>query len=208
MSFRRAARLGRFRQSGRLRPADRASTVGHCTPLASWETLAWPPSEKDARGHTVRRRGCGDRRREVSRAAVFAWLSLRCLPMRPTPKGGTCWRRCSVLEPRCMSPPFFCDCGVDIELGRNVYFGSNCTIPDEARVSIGDTVLYGPSVFAAGNISRRVSRADPPCVPAMPELRARRSDVASISGSAIRRDRLRAPACVRSRRKSCGGARG
>lgn len=45
-----------------------------------------------------------------------------------------------------VTAPFFCDYGVNIELGRNVYFNFNCTILDVTRVVVGDNVLFGPSV--------------------------------------------------------------
>jgi maltose O-acetyltransferase len=45
-----------------------------------------------------------------------------------------------------VTPPFFCDYGCNIALGRNVYFNFNCVILDVARVSIGNNVLFGPAV--------------------------------------------------------------
>ena len=45
-----------------------------------------------------------------------------------------------------VTAPFFCDYGVNIRLGSNVYFNFNCTILDVAPVVIGDNVLFGPSV--------------------------------------------------------------
>jgi maltose O-acetyltransferase len=45
-----------------------------------------------------------------------------------------------------ITPPFFCDYGRNIELGRNVYFNFNCVILDVARVTIGNNVLFGPAV--------------------------------------------------------------
>jgi maltose O-acetyltransferase len=46
----------------------------------------------------------------------------------------------------CVTPPFFCDYGRNISLGRNVYFNFNCVVLDVAKVSIGDNVLFGPAV--------------------------------------------------------------
>jgi len=43
-------------------------------------------------------------------------------------------------------PPFFCDYGVNIHLGKNVYMNFNCTILDVCLVKIGDNVLLGPNV--------------------------------------------------------------
>jgi maltose O-acetyltransferase len=45
-----------------------------------------------------------------------------------------------------IEPPFFCDYGTNIALGRHVFFNFNCVILDVARVRIGDHVLFGPSV--------------------------------------------------------------
>lgn len=43
-----------------------------------------------------------------------------------------------------ITPPFFCDYGDNIRLGRKVYFNFNCVILDVAIVTIGDHVLFGP----------------------------------------------------------------
>lgn len=45
-----------------------------------------------------------------------------------------------------MQPPFFCDCGINIELGERVFFNFNCVVLDVARVVIGDHTLFGPAV--------------------------------------------------------------
>lgn len=45
-----------------------------------------------------------------------------------------------------ITPPFFCDYGRNIQLGRNVYFNFNCVILDVAPVKIGDNVMFGPAV--------------------------------------------------------------
>ena len=47
-----------------------------------------------------------------------------------------------------VTPPFFCDYGRNIRLGRNVYFNFNfnCVILDGAPVTIGNHVLCGPGV--------------------------------------------------------------
>jgi maltose O-acetyltransferase len=45
-----------------------------------------------------------------------------------------------------MQPPFFCDYGVNIELGERVYFNFNCIILDVCPVSIGDYCYFGPAV--------------------------------------------------------------
>jgi maltose O-acetyltransferase len=45
-----------------------------------------------------------------------------------------------------MQPPFFCDYGVNIELGQRVFFNFNCVVLDVCRVQIGDFTLFGPAV--------------------------------------------------------------
>ena len=43
-------------------------------------------------------------------------------------------------------PPFFCDYGTNIHLGRKVYFNFNCVLLDVCEVRIGDFTLIGPAV--------------------------------------------------------------
>lgn len=45
-----------------------------------------------------------------------------------------------------MQPPFFCDYGTNIELGKRVFFNFNCVVLDVARVIVGDYTLFGPAV--------------------------------------------------------------
>lgn len=45
-----------------------------------------------------------------------------------------------------LQPPFFCDYGSNIFLGKKVFFNFNCVVLDVAQVHIGDYVLFGPSV--------------------------------------------------------------
>jgi maltose O-acetyltransferase len=45
-----------------------------------------------------------------------------------------------------MQPPFFCDYGSNIYLGRRVFFNFNCVVLDVCDVRIGDFTLFGPSV--------------------------------------------------------------
>jgi len=49
-------------------------------------------------------------------------------------------------ETVCMQPPFYCDYGSNIELGKRVFFNFNCVVLDVCRVSIGDYTLFGPAV--------------------------------------------------------------
>jgi maltose O-acetyltransferase len=45
-----------------------------------------------------------------------------------------------------MQPPFFCDYGCNITLGKRVFFNFNCVVLDVAPVRIGDYTLFGPAV--------------------------------------------------------------
>ena len=45
-----------------------------------------------------------------------------------------------------IQPPFFCDYGRNISLGEKVFFNFNCVVLDVMQVTIGDSVLFGPSV--------------------------------------------------------------
>jgi maltose O-acetyltransferase len=45
-----------------------------------------------------------------------------------------------------MQPPFFCDYGANIYLGKRVFFNFNCVVLDVCAVRIGDFTLFCPSV--------------------------------------------------------------
>jgi maltose O-acetyltransferase len=45
-----------------------------------------------------------------------------------------------------MQPPFYCDYGSNIVLGRRVFFNFNCVVLDVCQVTIGDYTLFGPAV--------------------------------------------------------------
>ena len=45
-----------------------------------------------------------------------------------------------------MQPPFYCDYGSNIYLGRRVFFNFNCIVLDVCEVRIGDYTLFGPGV--------------------------------------------------------------
>lgn len=45
-----------------------------------------------------------------------------------------------------LQPPFFCDYGVNITLGKKCFFNFNCVILDVAQVTIGDYSIFGPAV--------------------------------------------------------------
>jgi len=45
-----------------------------------------------------------------------------------------------------MQPPFYCDYGINILLGKKCFFNFNCVILDVCQVKVGDHVLFGPAV--------------------------------------------------------------
>ena len=44
-----------------------------------------------------------------------------------------------------VQPPFYCDYGTNITLGRKVFFNFNCVVLDVCAVRIGDFTLFGPA---------------------------------------------------------------
>jgi maltose O-acetyltransferase len=45
-----------------------------------------------------------------------------------------------------MQPPFYCDYGSNILLGKQCFFNFNCIVLDVCPVTIGDHTLFGPAV--------------------------------------------------------------
>jgi len=45
-----------------------------------------------------------------------------------------------------MQPPFFCDYGSNIVLGKKCFFNFNCVVLDVCQVTVGDFTLFGPAV--------------------------------------------------------------
>ena len=64
-----------------------------------------------------------------------------------------------------INPPFYCDYGTHIEVGKNFFANYNCTILDVAKVRIGDYCQMAPNVaiYTAGHpihpYSREIGRA-------------------------------------------------
>lgn len=52
-----------------------------------------------------------------------------------------------------VNPPFFCDYGSHIEVGKNFFANYNCCILDVAKVKIGDNCMMAPNVaiYTAGH---------------------------------------------------------
>jgi maltose O-acetyltransferase len=61
-----------------------------------------------------------------------------------------------------MQPPFFCDYGSNIYLGRKCFFNFNCIVLDVCPVHIGDHAFFGPAVqiYTATHPMEHVSRRD------------------------------------------------
>ena len=59
-----------------------------------------------------------------------------------------------------VNPPFYCDYGTHIEVGKNFFANYNCTIIDVAKVKIGDNCQMAPNVaiYTAGHPIHPVSR--------------------------------------------------
>ena len=59
-----------------------------------------------------------------------------------------------------INPPFYCDYGTHIEVGKNFFANYNCTILDVAKVKIGDNCQMAPnvSIYTAGHPVHPVSR--------------------------------------------------
>lgn len=59
-----------------------------------------------------------------------------------------------------INPPFYCDYGKNIEVGKNFFANYNCTILDVAKVKIGDNCQMAPNVaiYTAGHPVYPVTR--------------------------------------------------
>ena len=59
-----------------------------------------------------------------------------------------------------INPPFYCDYGTNIEVGKNFFANYNCTILDVAKVRIGENCQMAPNVaiYTAGHPVHPVSR--------------------------------------------------
>ena len=52
----------------------------------------------------------------------------------------------SVGEKTMIRPPFYCDYGYNIHLGKSIYINFNCVMLDVCEIKIGDHTLIGPGV--------------------------------------------------------------
>lgn len=86
---------------------------------------------------------------QVELEACAAWLARYNAAMGDTAE---VWhallreRAGAVGEGVMLRPPFYCDYGFNLYLGKNVFLNYNCVILDTARVTIGDDTRIGPAV--------------------------------------------------------------
>src|SRR5690606_17976999 len=69
----------------------------------------------------------------------------------------------AVGEGAVIRPPFFCDYGSNISLGRGVFLNFNCVILDVVAVSMGDGTQIGPGVRSEEHTSELQSRENLVC---------------------------------------------
>jgi len=56
-------------------------------------------------------------------------------------------KKIMICEGSCfIEPPFYCDYGYNIRVGKNFYANFSCTILDVCEVKIGNDVMFGPHV--------------------------------------------------------------
>lgn len=60
-----------------------------------------------------------------------------------------------------LNPPFYCDYGSNIFVGKNCFINYNCTILDNGKVTLGDNCLLAPnvSIYTAGHTLHPDARA-------------------------------------------------
>ena len=59
-----------------------------------------------------------------------------------------------------LNPPFYCDYGTNIEVGKNFFANYNCMLIDVAKIRIGDNCQMAPNVaiYTAGHPIHPMSR--------------------------------------------------
>lgn len=76
------------------------------------------------------------------------------MPFQPE-KGRQCLDRIGIHHKNAVyfEPPFYCEYGTHIEVGENFYANTGCVMLDVGKITIGDNVLFGPSVsiYTAGH---------------------------------------------------------
>ena len=66
-----------------------------------------------------------------------------------------------------INPPFYCDYGDRIEIGKGSFINYNCTILDTGRVRIGENAQIAPnvSIYTAGHPVHPATRSSAPASP-------------------------------------------
>ena len=62
-----------------------------------------------------------------------------------------------------VNPPFYCDYGFNIEVGKDFFANYNCTIHDVCKVKIGDNTVIGAGSVVTGDIPSWSVAAGNPC---------------------------------------------
>lgn len=62
--------------------------------------------------------------------------------------------RKNIDESFCMFPPFYTDCGKNIEIGKNVWVGANVTVV--ADVTIGDNAIIGAGSVVTKDVEKNM----------------------------------------------------
>jgi len=91
----------------------------------------------------------GDREVLADQAATKAWLvRYNAALAKPAAERRALLaeRLAEVGEGAVIRPPFHCDFGYNIRLGRNAFLNYNCVILDVVEVAIGEGVQIGPAV--------------------------------------------------------------
>lgn len=106
----------------------------------------------------------GDPELQGDQAANKAWLTAynALLSAAPDERLALLSKRfASVGHGAVIRPPFFCDFGFNIRLGRDVFLNYNCVILDVCAVTIGDGTQIGPAVqiYAADHPREAADRA-------------------------------------------------
>jgi len=86
---------------------------------------------------------------QVELAACAAWLARYNAALGESAEAWDALlreRAGTVGEGVMLRPPFYCDYGFNLHLGKNVFLNYNCVILDTAPVTIGDGTRIGPAV--------------------------------------------------------------
>ncbi|WP_096358975.1 sugar O-acetyltransferase [Variibacter gotjawalensis] len=91
----------------------------------------------------------GDTEIQADQAAAKAWMVRYNAALDAPPaerRALLAERLASVGEGAVIRPPFHCDFGYNISVGKGVFLNFNCVILDICAVSIGDDTQIGPAV--------------------------------------------------------------